>query len=438
MCLGVGPSGLPIDRSMMSSPRRRAAMFSSLVMLKTYDGSRLILENSRIVEFERETSRCRPEPRQHHHRLRRGPRAGERQAPRLERRRSVRPGPAVGSKKFLNSAGGRFFLAHKPWSRNRPARHRSSPALSASAAHGATRGGGHRRRGDGPQGRLPHLQHPGRRGAQGRRRAAVRVTVRVLLAALAIAWFGTLGLRPLYKADESRYAEIPREMVASGDWITPRLNGFKYFEKPPLQYWATAAFFSLLGEKDWVARLWTALIGFAGIAMVLVTANRLFGAPLGLYAAAVLAGSALFLLITAPWFIAVSAANAEFAHFFFVQEHFQRFTTQMHQRVHPGWYFIPVLIAGMAPWLVPLGHAAVRAFGQRTDAELLLWIWALVVFVFFSASGSKLPPYILPIFPALAVLVVTSLTRRVLIAQSLVTIPVALGAGLAVHRLAAV
>ena len=79
---------------------------------------------------------------------------------------------------------------------------------------------------------------------------------------LAVLWFGTLGIRPLYKADESRYGEISREMVASGDWITPRLNGFKYFEKPPLQYWATAAFFSLLGEKDWVARLWTALIGF--------------------------------------------------------------------------------------------------------------------------------------------------------------------------------
>ena len=96
---------------------------------------------------------------------------------------------------------------------------------------------------------------------------------------VALLWFGTLGIRPLYKADESRYGEISREMVASGDWITPRLNGFKYFEKPPLQYWATAAFFSFIGEKDWVARLWTALIGFAGVALVLYAGNRLFGPP---------------------------------------------------------------------------------------------------------------------------------------------------------------
>ena len=334
---------------------------------------------------------------------------------------------------------------------------------------------------------------------------------------LAVIWFGTLGIRPLYKADESRYGEISREMVASGDWITPRLNGFKYFEKPPLQYWATAALFELLGEHDWVARLWTALIGFAGIAMVLYAGNRLFGPPIGRYAAAVLAtsplyillgqvntldmsvsfflsaaifafvlghmlvfwaacalavlskgligivlpggalffymlakrdwglirrlripaGLTLFLLITAPWFVAVSAANTEFAHFFFVQEHFERFTTQMHHRVHPAWYFIAVLAAGMAPWLVPLGTAAWRALHERTRAELLLWCWALVVFVFFSASGSKLPPYILPIFPALAVLAARALTARVLLVQTGLVFIASLGAAYGAHRFGA-
>src|SRR5438045_5935763 len=86
-------------------------------------------------------------------------------------------------------------------------------------------------------------------------------------------------------------------MVASGDWITPRLNGFKYFEKPPLQYWATAALFEVLGERDWVARLWTALLGVAGIALSLHAGNRLFGRPVGAFAAAMLAGSPLYVVL---------------------------------------------------------------------------------------------------------------------------------------------
>ena len=70
----------------------------------------------------------------------------------------------------------------------------------------------------------------------------------ILWCALALAWFGTLQQRKLVRPDEGRYAEIAREMVASGDWLTPRLNGYKYFEKPALQYWATAAAFSALGR----------------------------------------------------------------------------------------------------------------------------------------------------------------------------------------------
>src|SRR6266540_3484389 len=77
-----------------------------------------------------------------------------------------------------------------------------------------------------------------------------------LVAAFSFAWFCNLGYRHLVKSDEGRYAEIPREMVASGDWLTPRLNGYKYLEKPPLQYWATAASFSLFGQNEWAARRW--------------------------------------------------------------------------------------------------------------------------------------------------------------------------------------
>ena len=65
-----------------------------------------------------------------------------------------------------------------------------------------------------------------------------------MLLVFVILWFGNLEYRKLIRPDEGRYAEIPREMVASGDWLTPRLNGIKYFEKPALQYWATAAAFT--------------------------------------------------------------------------------------------------------------------------------------------------------------------------------------------------
>ena len=77
----------------------------------------------------------------------------------------------------------------------------------------------------------------------------------LVVALVAMLWFVMLGYRDLAEPDEGRYAEIPREMVASGDWVTPRLNGFKYFEKPAFQYWMTAATFSLFGESNASARL---------------------------------------------------------------------------------------------------------------------------------------------------------------------------------------
>src|SRR5213592_3724479 len=94
---------------------------------------------------------------------------------------------------------------------------------------------------------------------------------RALLAvgiALAALWFVNLDTRRLLHPDEGRYAEIAREMAASGDWVTPRLNGLKYFEKPPLQYWVTAALYRIFGVHEWTARLWPALAGLLGVAAI--------------------------------------------------------------------------------------------------------------------------------------------------------------------------
>jgi hypothetical protein len=79
---------------------------------------------------------------------------------------------------------------------------------------------------------------------------------------MGVAWFANLDVRKLQHPDEGRYAEIAREMVATGDWVTPRLNGIKYFEKPPLQYWLTAARFRAFEVDEWPARLPAALAGF--------------------------------------------------------------------------------------------------------------------------------------------------------------------------------
>ena len=84
-------------------------------------------------------------------------------------------------------------------------------------------------------------------------RAAPPVSAAILLVlalAFCVSWFANLDYRHLIKTDEGRYAEIAREMVSSGDWITPRSNGYKYLYKPPLQYWATAAAYTLFGETN--------------------------------------------------------------------------------------------------------------------------------------------------------------------------------------------
>ena len=86
-----------------------------------------------------------------------------------------------------------------------------------------------------------------------------------------VLWFATLSLRPLFNPDEGRYAEIPREMLASGDWAIPHLNGLLYIEKPPLQYWATAVSLSIFGQNELGARFYTAL---CALGTVLAAASR--------------------------------------------------------------------------------------------------------------------------------------------------------------------
>ena len=121
-------------------------------------------------------------------------------------------------------------------------------------------------------------------------------------------------------------------------------------------------------------------------------------------------GLIIFFAVGAPWFVLISMRNPEFAWFFFVHEHFQRFTSTVHNRNAPLWYFVPLLVAGFLPWLAQLPGAARLTLARGETARngfrptLMLGLWAILIFAFFSISDSKLPGYIFPIIPALAIL----------------------------------
>jgi 4-amino-4-deoxy-L-arabinose transferase len=95
-----------------------------------------------------------------------------------------------------------------------------------------------------------------------------------LLLFFLLAYILPLGARDLVLPDETRYAEIPREMIESGDWIVPHLNGLRYFEKPVLGYWAHAASQLVFGENNFAVRLPSALaVGFSAL-LIYVLARR--------------------------------------------------------------------------------------------------------------------------------------------------------------------
>ncbi len=128
-------------------------------------------------------------------------------------------------------------------------------------------------------------------------------------------------------------------------------------------------------------------------------------------------GLAVLLVLAAPWFVLVSLRNPEFARFFFIHEHFERFLTTEHRRIGAWWYFLPMAVAGFLPWtgifLWRLRHgwrdATIEPSGFAWQRFCL--VYAGFVLVFFSLSGSKLPSYILPMFPAMALVLGWQLQR---------------------------
>jgi hypothetical protein len=113
----------------------------------------------------------------------------------------------------------------------------------------------------------------------------------------------------------------------------------------------------------------------------------------------------LFAGIALPWYLLIVSRTPGLLRFFLADELWARYTTSEHHRPGPPWYFVGVLIAGALPWTPALVAGLARSWRERSRIESRLLLgWLLVPLAFFSFSGSKLPAYLLPVFPAVALL----------------------------------
>jgi 4-amino-4-deoxy-L-arabinose transferase-like glycosyltransferase len=344
-----------------------------------------------------------------------------------------------------------------------------------------------------------------------------------------ICLFGHLGAFGLVGPDEPRYVWIARAMAQTGDWVTPRLFGRPWFEKPPLYYWTAAIGFRLYLSAEWAARLpsafaalgaalcigwigwkwygsrefcpWSpallaplifstsvATVGFAragapdmlfaasitfamaSAAIVLAEAGILrspakdvdamasnqsriatacFGAFAGLGvlakgpAAIILVGGAIllwalvtrqwpavirlfhpyaigpFCLVAFPWYVLCALRNPDFVRVFIIEHNFARYLTPVFQHRQPFWFFVPITLLAMLPWsifVIPAARDGWRLWREKAwqnSPGFFFACWAFFPILFFSFSQSKLPGYILPAIPPLALLISISLAREI-------------------------
>ena len=333
----------------------------------------------------------------------------------------------------------------------------------------------------------------------------------VLSGAALFLFLWQLGAYGLIDVDEGRYAEVPREMFTSGDWLTPRLNFVNFFDKPPLLYWGIAGSYAIFGAGEFAARLIPALAALLGVGVAAGLGRRMFGPRagwlsgvilltslmwtvmarvvltdmlvsalvfcalafwwlatsddcarrrndylalfwlalgLGMLAkgpvAPVLCGGAifvyllvckrwsdlknlgwawglpLFIVVAAPWYVAIALRHPEFNNAFWFEQNFARFTGAIKDVDHSEgplflWQYLPLVIFPWSVYALPaLVYGWKRLLPARTQkqrATVFLTSAFAFVMLFFSASESKLITYILPVVPPLAILIAAYFDR---------------------------
>jgi 4-amino-4-deoxy-L-arabinose transferase-like glycosyltransferase len=313
-----------------------------------------------------------------------------------------------------------------------------------------------------------------------------------LIVPLLILYLLDLGSTGFLGPDEPRYASIGREMARSHDFVTPRLDGQPWFEKPPLLYWTTAAGHMLRLPDEVSARLPVALMSLAFLYFFFGVLRREFSARTALAATAILSTSAgwlaysfaavpdlpmtaalgaamlialfdtrldsfhkqrtnpgyaagallglailakgfvplvlfapLFLIarrkrlamiagclvVAAPWYLLCWARNGTlFWHEFFWKHQVLRYFTPLLEHVQPWWFFIPVILAGLFPW-TPLAGLLLRGKTYDDVRVRSLALWLVYALLFFSVARNKLPGYVLPLMPPLAIVLAVGLEK---------------------------
>ncbi|HEY2990591.1 MAG TPA: glycosyltransferase family 39 protein [Candidatus Binatia bacterium] len=330
--------------------------------------------------------------------------------------------------------------------------------------------------------------------------AGSRVALVLLCLLCLFALFDNLGGAALFDPDEGRNAEIAREILITGDWVTPYYDFLPRLEKPIFFYALTALAYKGFGVSEASARLpaavfalatllltyffarrrgewaalWSGLVLLTGIEVVVFSRIVILDMTLAffitltlvafysasaesarqkrryyflMYAAAACAalvkgpvgfvlpgiiiaiyiaagrkwsilaemelgwGILIFILISAPWYALEETRHPGYLAYFLGQEHFGRYLTPYFQRGKPWYFFLGVLAAGFFPWTFLLPSVAKRLWkNPLDDLSVYLILWAIVPFVFFSFSRSKMAEYLLPIFPALSILTGKSIT----------------------------
>jgi 4-amino-4-deoxy-L-arabinose transferase-like glycosyltransferase len=169
--------------------------------------------------------------------------------------------------------------------------------------------------------------------------------------------------------------------------------------------WAMYAFSAL-------AVLTKGLVGIIFPGMIIFAWTLLFNQWRNLPSWRIFSGLGLFLVVSLPWHILVQLRNPEFFHFYVMDQQILRYFTSIADREQPLWFLPVVLVLGFLPWtffLLQSFYSVFPSFKERTSLDAraggFLILWAVLIYVFFQASHSQLMPYILPIFPAMSLLV---------------------------------